>query len=336
MIKSIHKYYFNSILPHLFVMTSTTPIPNTIMAMLRHLSGEEFKVVGVLCHRAFTAQEPQTTVEQIQALSGLVAQMVKPTLARLERRGLVLQQGSLYQIVGTALAEVLPPVQYDPALGIRPERVKPNLLYPEGPWLTESGRLDQDFVRDRAEVWRKGNTFRSQAFGQMAIEDVMGSVCKHYLKVENHANLEIDWQSYLAKNQRYLGNVQERLRSGVNIDIAEQADVLRKLPLFQQSLDLVYEAVEPAGEVSSSPALRPWIDSPVTLAAALPNAVRSMPKASHQRHGLSRRDRLRLWLADPVLRQEALREARSLGYGIVYGESGQAIDLEDNQANIAS
>jgi hypothetical protein len=325
-------------------MTSTTPIPNTIMAMLRHLSGEEFKVVGVLCHRAFSAQEPQTTVEQIQALSGLVAQMVKPTLARLERRGLVLQQGSLYQIVGTALAEVLPPVQYDPALGIRPERVKPNLLYPEGPWLTESGRLDQDFVRDRAEVWRKGNSFRSQAFGQMAIEDVMGSVCKHYLKVENHANLEIDWQSYVAKNQRYLGNVQERMRSGVSIDITEQADVLRKLPLFQQSLDLVYEAVEPAalpGErvyglslEENRPALR--IDSPVALAAALPNAVRSMPKASHQRNGLSRRDRLRLWLADPVLRQEALREASRLGYGIVYGESGQAIDLEDNQANIAS
>jgi hypothetical protein len=319
-------------------MTSTTPIPNTIMAMLRHLSGEEFKVVGVLCHRAFTAQEPQTTVEQIQALSGLVAQMVKPTLARLERRGLVMQQGSLYQIVGTALAEVLPPIQYDPALGIRPERVKPNLLYPEGPWLTESGRLDQDFVRDRAEVWRKGNTFRSQAFGEMAIEDVMGSVCKHYLKVENHANLEIDWQSYVAKNQRYLGNVQERMRSGVSIDPREQADVLRKLPLFQQSLDLVYEAVEPAGLPGERvqglsleehrPALR--IDSPISLAAALPNALRSMPKPSHQRNsGLSRRDRLRLWLADPVLRQEALREAMSMGYGIVYGESGQAIDLED-------
>jgi hypothetical protein len=318
-------------------MTSTTPIPNTIMAMLRHLSGEEFKVVGVLCHRAFSDQEPQTTVEQIQALSGLVAQMVKPTLARLERRGLVMQQGSLYQIVGTALAEVLPPVQYDPALGIRPERVKPNLLYPEGPWLTESGRLDQDFVRDRAEVWRKGNSFRSQAFGQMAIEDVMGSVCKHYLKVENHANLEIDWQSYLAKNQRYLGNVQERMRSGVSIDIAEQADVLRKLPLFQQSLDLVYEAVEPVGLPSEHqqqrPALR--IDSPVALAAALPNAMRSMPKVSSQRNSLSRRDRLRLWLADPVLRQEALREASRLGYGIVYGESGQAIDLED-KADIAS
>jgi hypothetical protein len=324
-------------------MTSTTPIPNTIMAMLRHLSGEEFKVVGVLCHRAFIAQEPQTTVEQIQALSGLVAQMVKPTLARLERRGLVMQQGSLYQIVGTALAEVLPPIQYDPALGIRPERVKPNLLYPEGPWLTESGRLDQDFVRDRAEVWRKGNSFRSQAFGQMAIEDVMGSVCKHYLKVENHANLEIDWQSYVAKNQRYLGNVQERMRSGVDIDPREQADVLRKLPLFQQSLDLVYEAVEPAAlpeqsvyGLSEPNRLRPRIDSPMALAAALPNAVRSMPKPNNPRNGLSRRDRLRLWLADPVLRQEALREASRLGYGIIYGESGQAIDLEDNQADIAS
>jgi hypothetical protein len=323
-------------------MTSTTPIPNTIMAMLRHLSGEEFKVVGVLCHRAFSAQEPQTTVEQIQALSGLVAQMVKPTLARLERRGLVLQQGSLYQIVGTALAEVLPPVQYDPALGIRPKRAVPSLLYPEGPWLTESGRLDQDFVRDRAEVWRKGNTFRSQAFGEMAIEDVMGSVCKHYLKVENHANLEIDWQSYLAKNQRYLGNVQERMRSGVSIDPREQADVLRKLPLFQQSLDLVYEAVEPVGlpEVyglsleENCPTLVPQIHSPIALAAALPNAVRSMPKTNPQR-SLSRRDRLRLWLADPVLRQEALREARSLGYGIVYGDSGQPIDLED-KADIAS
>jgi hypothetical protein len=81
------------------------------------------------------------------------------------------------------------------------------------------------------------------------------------------------------------------------------------------------------------PALR--IDSPVALAAALPNAMRSMPKVSSQRNSLSRRDRLRLWLADPVLRQEALREASRLGYGIVYGESGQAIDLED-KADIAS
>jgi hypothetical protein len=170
----------------------------------------------------------------------------------------------------------------------------------------------------------------------------MGSVCKHYLKVENHANLEIDWQSYLAKNQRYLGNVQERLRSGVDIDPREQADVLRKLPLFQQSLDLVYEAVEPAGlpeqrvhGVLEENRLRPRIDSPVALAAALPNAVRSMPKPSNPRNSLSRRDRLRLWLADPVLRQEALREASRLGYGIVYGESGQAIDLAD-KADIAS
>lgn len=328
-------------------MTPTTPIPNTIMAMLRHLSGEEFKVVGVLCHRAFSLQEPQTTVEQIQALSGLLAQQVKPTLARLARRGLILQEGSLYQMVGSAQATALSPVQYDPALGARPQRVKPNLLYPEGPWLTESGRLDEAFVRDRAEVWRKGNSFRSQAFGEMAIEDVMGSVCKHYLKAENHANLEIDWQSYLAKNQRYLGNVQERIRSGVQIDSQEKADVLRKLPLFQQSLDLVYEATAPItlpetpdrSLPPSTPVLNtPVLNTPVAIAKALPSAVRSMPKASPPPRNLSRRDRLRLWLSDPVLRPEALREAKRLGYGLVYGEMGQPIDLEigAGEADIAS
>ncbi|NJM46004.1 MAG: hypothetical protein HC860_07360 [Alkalinema sp. RU_4_3] len=336
-------------------MTPTTPIPNSIMAMLRHLSGEEFKVVGVLCHRAFSLQQPQTSLEQIQALSGLVAQMVKPTLARLERRGLVRQQGSLYQIVGTARAEVLPPgpVRSSPRRPTGAGQAESAL--PRGPWLTENGRLDEDFVRDRAEVWRKGNTFRSQAFGEMAIEDVMGSVCKHYLKVENHANLEIDWQSYLSKNQRYLGNVQERMRSGVAIDLDEQAEVLRKLPLFQQSLDLVYEAAAAPAElpeVAQRPALRPLITpqpngaqpagsltaiglSAANLAAVMPAAVRSMPKPSFQRNSLSRRDRLKLWLSDPVLRQEALREASRLGYGIIYGDSGQPIDLEEN-ADIAS
>ncbi len=314
-------------------MTAATPIPHTIMAMLRHLSGEEFKVVGVLCYQAFAQEQPATTIEQIQALSGLLAQQIKPTLARLARRGLVLQQGAFYQIIGTTPTIAPTPTHYDPALGIRPERIKPNLLYPEGPWLTERGYLSEDFVRDRAEVWRKGNSFRSQAFGEMAIEDVMGSVCKHYLKPENHANLEIDWQSYVAKGQRYLGNVQTRLQSGVTIDPAEQAQVLQKLPLFQQSLDLVYETpptvlpeTQPFPEV---PALRPLMTA-ANLAATMPTLVRSMPKAiSAARSDLSRRDRLALWLADPILRGEAIKEARALGYGIVYGDSGMPIGLEE-------
>jgi hypothetical protein len=321
-------------------MTAATPIPHTIMAMLRHLSGEEFKVVGVLCYQAFAEGTPATTVEQIQVLSGLMAQQIKPTMARLARRGLVLQQGSFYQIIGTTPTIAPTPTHYDPALGIRPERIKPNLLYPEGPWLTERGYLSEDFVRDRAEVWRKGNSFRSQAFGEMAIEDVMGSVCKHYLKPENHANLEIDWQSYVAKGQRYLGNVQTRIQSGVTIDPAEQAQVLQKLPLFQQSLELVYETPpthlhETLPFPEAPPQLPPKpLMTAGNLAGAMPTLVRSMPKAiAAARSDLSRRDRLALWLADPILRSEAIKEARASGYGLVYGDSGVPIGLEDARAS---
>jgi hypothetical protein len=112
---------------------------------------------------------------------------------------------------------------------VRPARPDLGNLYPQGPWTTEEGKLSESFVRDRAEVWRTGDTYQAKAFGSMAIEDVLGAVCKHYAKPDNRASLEIDWHSYHAKNHRYLENVQQRLHSGAEIPLDEQAEVLDRL-----------------------------------------------------------------------------------------------------------
>lgn len=126
----------------------------------------------------------------------------------------------------------------------RPARQNPKLQYPDGPWLTENGCLNADFVRDRALLWRTGNDLKSQAFGSMPLEDVMGLVCGFYMRLENHAKLEIHWGAYVAKNQRYLGNVKQRIDAGIEIPQSEQQQVLAKLPaVLSTPVESVYELV---------------------------------------------------------------------------------------------
>lgn len=322
-----------------------TPIPLQIAANLRNLTGEEFKILGVFCYQTYNQQTPELSFDQIQSLSGISRDRIKPTLHRLLNRGWILQNGAFYylalQSTPSASGTV---VQYDTALGIRPPRPKAYLLYPEGPWLTENGLLNQDFVRDRASVWRIGNHRQSKAFGEMAIEDVMGAVCKYYAQPENHAKLEIDWQSYCQKNQRYLENVQQRIQAGTTIDEQEQAVVLNKLPALMQ------EAIQPVYEPASLPQVksRPESLPPQIVQLELPSAPeaveiatrriaasQSMPKPRAVQNLSSKVDQLRLWLSDPILRPEAERRARAQGYEVEYDESGMAIDIYEAKSAIA-
>jgi hypothetical protein len=316
---------------------SYTPIPLPVLASLRNLTGDEFKLMGCLCYQTYNRQTPQLTIEQIQAFSGISSDRIKPALHRLIRLGWIHCDGAVYHL---ALQHSQPqttepqPIQYDTLLGIRPPRPKPHLLYPEGPWLTENGLLNQDFVHDRAQVWRTGNHPQSKAFGEMAIEDVMGIVCKHYAKPANHANLEIDWQSYCLKNQRYLTNVQQRLQSGAAIEATEQAVVLSKLPALIQEMQPIYEPVTPVAlpKATQLPLLETDLTVPKTFAEvqAASRALvsqKTMPSAKRDRRPTSTLEKIRLWLSDNVLRPEAERLARAQGYDLVYDETGRAIDV---------
>jgi hypothetical protein len=320
-----------------------TPIPLAITASLRNLTGEEFKILGVFCYQTYNRQSAEVTFEQIQSLSGVPREKIKPTLHRLLHRGWILQTGIFYQLaLPSAQPEVQPAgIQYDTALGIRPPRPKAHLLYPEGPWLTENGLLNEDFVRDRAQVWRTGNSTQTKAFGDMAIEDVMGAVCKHYAQPEHHANLEIDWQSYCLKNQRYLSNVQQRLQAGTTIDEREQAVVLSKLPALMEEVQPVYEAASlppkklPEPQVMqlelTSVVVQPEL--PLTPEEVQPQikrlAASKTLSSKGERDRLTKIDQLKLWLADPILRPEAVRRARAQGYELEYDEQGVAIGVLD-------
>lgn len=137
-------------------------------------------------------------------------------------------------------------VKYDPTLGIRPPRQRAKFLYPEGPWLNERGCISEDFLLDRAKLWRTGDTVSSKAFGAMALEDVVGLVAGHYQKSQNHAKLETDWQAYVTKCARYVGNVHLRVSNGVNVDASEQQEVFKKVPA------LLAEPVEPIFEPAAA------------------------------------------------------------------------------------
>ncbi len=327
-----------------------TPIPLAITAALRNLTGEEFKILGVFCYQTYNRQSAEVTFEQIQSLSGVPREKIKPTLHRLLHRGWILQSGIFYQMaLPSAQPEVQPVgIQYDTALGIRPPRPKAHLLYPDGPWLTENGLLNEDFVRDRAQVWRTGNSKQTKAFGDMAIEDVMGAVCKHYAQPEHHANLEIDWQSYCLKNQRYLSNVQQRLQAGTTIDEREQAVVLSKLPSLMEQTQPVYESVSlPQKQPAPQPRLpeQQVMQLELTSAVAEPTepefpttpeqvhpeiqriAVSKTLTSKGERDRISKSDQLKLWFSDPILRPEAVKRARAQGYELEYDEQGVAIGL---------
>ena len=316
--------------------SSYTPLPLQVAASLKTLSGDDLKVMVVLCFQAFNCDRTALTLEQIEALGNISRHVLKPCLNRLMRRAWVIQDGPMYRLA-LQLPELetsnLVPVNYDPALGIRPQRVQANLLYPDGPWLTETGFLLEDFVRDRVEVWRKGDHFNARAFGAMATEDVMGIVCKHYAKYENHGNLEIDWHSFCLKNQRYLQNVKQRLDAGVEIQDTEQVQVMAKLPMLQQHSSGVYASeIEPDG----LPRASTLTTTDVTKTMAALTQTRSFPTQMltpvREVRSLSRLDRLNLWIQDPILRREAEREATAAGYGVERSEAGIAfrvVDLEN-------
>jgi hypothetical protein len=134
-------------------------------------------------------------------------------------------------------------IMFSPESLERPARQNPKLRYPAGPWLTSNGCLNEDFVRDRALLWRTGDTVKSQAFGKMPIEETMALVCSYYTKLDNHANLEIHWAAYVAKNQRYFENVKQRIDVGINLPIQEQQQALAKLPgVLSEKVESVYES----------------------------------------------------------------------------------------------
>ena len=156
------------------------------------------------------------------------------------------KKSGITQLTSNTVVEAIIPapaeiaIKYDPALGIRPPRQKPKFRYPDGPWLTQAGQINEDFIRDRAALWRTGDTTASKGFGAMAIEDVIGLVCGHYQRTENHAKLETDWTAYVAKNQRYVANVQMRVAAGIEIQPDEQNKILQKVPAS------ISEKIEPA------------------------------------------------------------------------------------------
>jgi hypothetical protein len=311
-----------------------TPLPLPITTALKTLSGDDLKVMVLLCYQTYNCDRPTLTLEQIEALGSIPRHALKPSLNRLMRRSWIVQDGPLYRLALQSNAPLTQPIAtYDPALGIRPPRVQANLLYPDGPWLTETGFLQEDFVRDRAEVWQKGDHFQAKAFGAMAIEDVMGIICKHYAKYENHANLEIDWHSYCLKNQRYLQNVKQRLDAGIEIQSAEQANVLSKLPTLNQAIEPVYAPAAVLTQTPPSPTELPAAVtkrlSLLTQSKAMPSQTRSEPR---EMRSMDRLDRLNLWIQDPILRKEAVREAKGAGFAIAYSEAGiptRVMDLED-------
>ncbi len=310
---------------------SHTPLPLQVAASLKTLSGDDLKVMVVLCYQAFNCDRSSLTLEQIESLGNLSRHVLKPCINRLIRRGWLINDGAFYRLAlqmpqASNGESGLAGVNYDPALGIRPQRVQANLLYPEGPWLTETGFLLEAFVRDRSEVWQKGDHYNAKAFGAMAIEDVMGIVCKHYAKYENHGNLEIDWHSFCLKNQRYLNNVKQRLDAGIEIEESEQTQVMAKLPMLQQPSQSVYAAQIP---------VIPESEIPVAVANQMNTLVQSrafpskMLTAVREVKSLSRIDRLNLWVRDPILRREAEREARAAGFAIERSEMGVAMRIVD-------
>ncbi len=312
-----------------------TPLPLPITTALKTLSGDDLKVMVLLCYQTYNCDRPTLTLEQFEALGSIPRHALKPSLNRLMRRSWIIQDGPLYRLAlqGKAPLNAQPIATYDSALGIRPPRVQANLLYPDGPWLTETGFLQEDFVRDRADVWQKGDHFQAKAFGAMAIEDVMGIICKHYAKYENHANLEIDWHSYCLKNQRYLQNVKQRLDAGIEIQSAEQAQVLSKLPTLNQAIEPVYAPAALPIQTPPSPTELPAAVTKrlglLTQAKAMPSQTRSEPR---EMRSMDRLDRLNLWIQDPILRKEAVREAKGAGFAIAYSAAGiptRVMDLED-------
>jgi hypothetical protein len=332
---------------------SFTPIPLQIAANLRVLNGDQVKAIVALCHLKFNRNTDKATIDDIISCSGVSRQTIKPVLHNLMNRAWVKNDGVFYWLafqIASAEAPIHQEVQYDAALGVRPARPKAHLLFPDGPWLTEQGLLDENFLRDRAEVWRTGDTTQSKAYGSMAIEDVMGIICKYYSRPENHAALEIDWQSYRLKHQRYFSNIHQRIQSGASIPEVEQETILKKLSILKQDNQPLYgsqlafdltpanaqslESREPkqrsANSISSTIEVKPFVnqeDVDIGIQALSKKVAISQASGGNSRQELTQTERLNLWLRDPILRKEAEKEALFHDYELEYDETGKPFQL---------
>jgi len=108
---------------------------------------------------------------------------------------------------------------------IRPPKPRPKFLYPEGDWLNSDGCINEAFIRHRATLWQK-----SPRFAEMSVEDVMGLVCNHYMKANNHPNLQNDWVAYCQIAARHVEAIAHRVEAGISIKPAEQQEIVEKLP----------------------------------------------------------------------------------------------------------
>ncbi|QLE46464.1 hypothetical protein FD723_40340 (plasmid) [Nostoc sp. C052] len=113
----------------------------------------------------------------------------------------------------------------------RPARAQLKYTYPDGPWLV-NGCINQDFIRDRANLWRTGDSPKSIAFGKMPIEEVDALVQGFYMS--DPVKLELHWGAYVKKNERYLSNVSLRAEAGIAIPEAEQQQILPKMYAVMQ------------------------------------------------------------------------------------------------------
>jgi hypothetical protein len=341
-----------------FTEFSFTPIPLQIAANLRVLNGDQLKAIVALCHLKFNRNIDKATIDDILSCSGVPRQTIKPVLHNLMNRAWVKNDGIFYWLafqITSAEEAIHQDVQYDAALGVRPARPKAHLLFPDGPWLTEQGLLDEDFLRDRADVWRTGDTSQAKAYGSMAIEDVMGIICKYYSRPENHSALEIDWQSYRLKHQRYFSNIHQRIQAGASIPEVEQETILKKLSILKpdnqplygsqlafdlapstaQSLESTEPKQLPSNSISSTIEAKPFVNQEdvETAIQALSKKV-SISKTSvvNSRQELTQTERLNLWLQDPILRKEAEKEALFHDYELEYDETGKPFQLRLEKA----
>ena len=118
-----------------------TPLPLAVSSALKTLSGDDLKVMVLLCYQTFNCDRSHLTLEHFESLGSIPRHALKPSLNRLMRRSWIIQDGPQYTLAlqGVSPLKNPPIATYEPALGIRPPRSKANLLYPDGPWLTDTG-----------------------------------------------------------------------------------------------------------------------------------------------------------------------------------------------------
>lgn len=243
----------------------------------------------------------------------------------------------------------------------RPSRAQLKYTYPDGPWLLENGCINQDFIRDRAQLWRTGDSKESIAFGKMAIEEVDALVQGFYMS--NPVKLELHWGAYVAKNERYLNNVSLRVEGGIPITEAERQQILPKIyavmqekipefctnpPVFMPSLPQTIPQIPkddqkllPAVEVLSDLVAEMVVGSDIeenqqnsTVVPPVSQEFIAQMRTLAEKKGLPRGVKFEVdvetelakinsWLSDPILAKEAIKIAKNRGYEIIYSSYGQ-------------